>query len=59
MENYAQYDNGGNSSLSQDLLQPFSRGWRQPTAEEVRLLLKIANLTGSQAIMKIYKQQEL
>ncbi len=49
MENYAQYNNGKIPSLPQDLLQPFSHGWRQPTAEEVRLLLKIANLTGSQA----------
>ena len=48
MEISPHYPGGNEIILSHETLLPFAQGWRHPSSEEVRELIKKANLTGSQ-----------
>ena len=48
METRLHYSGINEATLSHDTLLPFNKGWRHPSPEEVRELIKKTNLTGSQ-----------
>lgn len=47
METRATY--GSSTEIRRECLMPFADGWQQPSPEEVRAVLRMAGLTGSEA----------
>ncbi len=49
MESSPHYQTGKDTPLSPETLLTFAQGWVPPSTDEVRALLKLANLTGGEA----------